>query len=209
MRLDGAARLLDTLKKFVDDTKMGKKAATEQDAADMQQALDEMCRWADRWGMSFNVAKCKVMHVGHNNPGFECNMGGVTQQETSEEVDIGVTMAKNLISGLQCKKAACTAQTVLAQFTRPFHFRNRHIFVKLYRTYVRPHLEFLVPAWAPSTRENIECLEKVQRRAVGMVSGLVGRDYESRLLELGMVTIEERRHQIDMVQIYKILHGKA
>ena len=42
-----------------------------------------------------------------------------------------------------------------------------------------------------------------------MVSGPVGRDYESRLLELGMVTIEERRHQIDMVQIYKILHGKA
>jgi hypothetical protein len=41
-----------------------------------------------------------------------------------------------------------------------------------------------------------------------MVSGLEGRDYESRLLELGMVTLEERRHQIDMVQTYKILHGK-
>jgi len=44
--LDGAARLLDTLKKFADDTKMGKKVATEQDAAEMQRALDEMCRWA-------------------------------------------------------------------------------------------------------------------------------------------------------------------
>ena len=33
--LDGAARQLDTLKKFADDTKMGKEVATEQDAADM------------------------------------------------------------------------------------------------------------------------------------------------------------------------------
>ena len=197
-----------TLKKFADDTKMGKKVATEQDAAEMQRALDEMCRWADRWGMSFNVAKCKVMHVGHNNPGYDYKMGGVTLQTTSEERDIGVTMAKNLKTGAQCKKAARTAQTVLAQLTRAFHFRDRHTFVKLYKTYVRPHLEFAVPAWAPTTREDIECLEKVQKRAIGMVSGLEGRDYESRLLELGMVTLEERRHQIDMVQTYKILHGK-
>ncbi len=47
----------------------------------------------------------------------------------------------------------------------------------------------------------------VQKRAVGMISGLRGRTYEDRLKELGIVTLEERRHQMDMLQTYKILNG--
>ncbi len=53
-----------------------------------------------------------------------------------------------------------------------------------------------------------DCLERVQKRAVGMISGLTGRTYEDRLKELGIVTLEERRHQMDMLQTYKILNGK-
>jgi ribonuclease P/MRP protein subunit RPP40 len=41
-----------------------------------------------------------------------------------------------------------------------------------------------------------------------MISGLAGRTYEGRLKELGIVTLEERRHQMDMQQTYKILSGK-
>ena len=41
-----------------------------------------------------------------------------------------------------------------------------------------------------------------------MVSGLTGKTYEDKLRELGMVTLEERRHQLDMLQAYKILTGK-
>jgi ribonuclease P/MRP protein subunit RPP40 len=41
-----------------------------------------------------------------------------------------------------------------------------------------------------------------------MISGLAGRTYEDRLKELGIVTLEERRHQMDMLQTYKILSGK-
>jgi hypothetical protein len=48
----------------------------------------------------------------------------------------------------------------------------------------------------------------VCKRAVGMISGLAGRTYEDRRKELGIVTLEERRHQMDMLQTYKILSGK-
>jgi hypothetical protein len=41
-----------------------------------------------------------------------------------------------------------------------------------------------------------------------MVSGLVSQNYEERLTELGLTTLEERRHQIDMLQVYKVLNGK-
>jgi hypothetical protein len=40
-----------------------------------------------------------------------------------------------------------------------------------------------------------------------MVSGLKGATYEEKLEELEMLTLKERRHQADMVQVFKILHG--
>jgi ribonuclease P/MRP protein subunit RPP40 len=45
-------------------------------------------------------------------------------------------------------------------------------------------------------------LEKIQRRAVAMISGQQGSTYEEKLKELGLTTLEERRHQADLVQTF-------
>jgi hypothetical protein len=35
-----------------------------EDRDKLQQALDCLYEWAEKWGMSFNLSKCKIMHVG-------------------------------------------------------------------------------------------------------------------------------------------------
>jgi hypothetical protein len=119
---------------------------------------------------------------------------------TEEEVDIGVAMVGSLKPSVQCRTAARTAQTVLGQLARGIHKRDRNIFLRLYQQYVRPHLEFASPAWSPWQEGDKECLETVQRMAVGMIAGLKPRDYSERLKELCLTTMEERRHQLDMAQ---------
>ncbi len=52
------------------------------------------------------------------------------------------SFTSNLKPSAQCSKAAGCATSVLNQLKRNFHFRDRHIFVNLYKQYVRPHLEF-------------------------------------------------------------------
>jgi hypothetical protein len=42
-----------------------------------------------------------------------------------------------------------------------------------------------------------------------MVSGLAGKTYEERSVELGLETLEERRHWADMAMVHKIVHGKG
>ena len=42
-----------------------------------------------------------------------------------------------------------------------------------------------------------------------MVSGLRTRTYEERLRELGLTTLEERRHQADMAMVHKIVHRQS
>ena len=83
------------------------------------------------------------------------------------------------------------------------------MFVRLYKQYVRPHLEFCTQAWSPWNEEDKCCLEKVQQKAIKMVSGLRMRTYEERLRELGLTTLEERRHQADMAMVHKIVHRQS
>ena len=75
---------------------------------------------------------------------------------------------------------------MLGQISRAFHYRDRHVFVRLYTQYVRPHLEFSTQAWAPWTEADKKVLERMQMKAMAMVSGLVSREYEARLAELGL-----------------------
>ena len=194
--------------KFADDTKIAQPIRGDEDRGRLQAALDALTDWADRWGMAFNVQKCKTMHVGFNNPGYEYSMDSKKLETTEEERDLGVIMSRKLKPGQQCSKATRTAQMVLGQIARAFHFRDKHVFVKLYKTYVRPHLEFAGQARAPWTAADKDLLENVQRRAVRMVSGLKSANYEDRLKELDITTLEERRHQADMLYVYKVLTGR-
>ena len=67
---------------------------------------------------------------------------------------------------------------------------------------------YTIQAWSPWTAQDKEVLEKVQQRAIKMISGLRASEYEDRLKELGLTTLEERRHQADMAMVYKVLTAR-
>ena len=198
---------IDLLIKFADDTKGLQQIAGEAHRQRLQEALDRLCEWAVKWGMEYNVKKCKIMHIGRNNPRYEYTMMGERLKEVEEEKDVGVIVHKSLKPTRQCTVAANTAGGVLRQISRNFHYRDRKHFKSLYCQYVRPHLEFAAPAWAPWLQGDIQILENIQRRAVNMVSGLRGKSYEEKLVEMGMDSLLTRRKRLSLVQTFKILKG--
>lgn len=173
----------------------------------MQQCLNKFSEWCSTWGMDFNVSKCKGMHIGRNNTCHQYSINGTILMETEVEKDIGVLVNKNLKPTSQCNEAARQGNRVLGQISRAFHYRDRHVFLNLYKQHVRPHLEFSVQAWCPWTSQDIDKLERVQKRAVGMISGLKGKDYETKLQELNLQSLAMRRTRFDMVQTFKILNN--
>ena len=158
--------------------------------------------------MPFNSEKCHVLHVGRTNTRHQYNMGQGALESVEQEKDVGVIISENLKPSLQCAKAAQKANAVLGQLSRGVSYRDKDCFMSLYKTYVRPHLEYAVAAWSPWNQGDKEILESVQRRAVKMVTNLKGRTYSQRLTELGMITLEERRERGDLIQAYKVLTGK-
>ena len=113
--------------------------------------------------MQFNVGKCKVLHIGRNNPRNDYTMEGQQLKAVEEEKDIGVYVTSNLKPSKQCMEAAHKANVVLGQISRTFHFRDRHVFLQLYKQFVRVHLEVSGPAWNPWLARDIDCLENVQK----------------------------------------------
>ena len=132
-------------------------------------------------------------------------MGSRVLEAVESEKDVGVAIHKSLKPSLQCARAASKANLVLGQLARAVTYRDSTTFIRLYQVYVRPHLEYAVQSWCPWTKADMEVLERVQRRAVMMVSNLQGKSYEERLAELDMVTLETRRRRGDMIQTFKIM----
>jgi hypothetical protein len=206
--IDEVVKRIEFFIKFADDGKGAKIVKDAADAAALQETLELLCRWADRWGMSFNEKKCKVMHVGRTNPNFDYFMNGVKLTVVEEEKDVGITVHKSLKPAKHCERIAAAATGVLKQVSRNFHYRDRNIFLKLYTQYVRPHVEFATPAWSPWLMSDIKTIEKVQEKAVGMISGLAGESYEEKCKELEIETLQERRKINDMTQVYKLVSNK-
>ena len=134
-------------------------------------------------------------------------MSGIALQEVSTEKDIGVLLDSSLKPSKQCAEAARRANAILGEISRAFHFRDRFVYVNLYKKYVRCHMEFSVSAWCPWSVADKEALERVQRRAVAMVSGLTGTTYKERLEEIGLMSLETRRIRFDMIETFKMLNS--
>ena len=166
-----------------------------------------------QWLLAFNTEKCNVMHIrirlfGHDLPTVYTMSDGnnTIQLETIKvEKDLGVYITNDLKSTEQCIQAARKAQSVLGMIKRHFKIIDKEEFGIIYKTYVRPHLEYCIQAWSPKLQKDKMLLEKVQRRATRMVKGLKKLPYETRLKKLGIYSLERRRLRGDLIETFKIL----
>src|SRR6218665_1124214 len=61
---------------------------------------------------------------------------------------------------------------------------------------------------SPYLKQDMEKLEKVQRRATKMIQGYKDLSYEERLIRCGLTTLGKRRSRGDSIKAYKIITGK-
>ena len=223
------------IKLFADDSKILAQIKNKDlDYKLIQNDLNSLVKWSKDWQMTFNSDKCKVMRIGKGKllirneivenkkvknkiiydsaPLEFYMMDSVTDEkvilsETKLERDLGIQVANNLKSFEQAKKAAARANSVLGQLKRSIIKWDNETLKTLYKTAVRPHLEYASSAWAPYRNKDIKMLEVVQKRATKLVPELRNLPYEKRLQKLGLTTLEARRERGDAIQYFKIINN--
>ncbi len=78
--------------------------------------------------------------------------------------------------------------------------------MKLYKSLVRPHLDYAIQAWSPHLEKDKNSLEKVQRRATKLIPSLKHLLYGERLSQLHLTTLNTRRERADLIQTYRIMN---
>ena len=83
--------------------------------------------------------------------------------------------------------------------------RDKSIIFRLYKSLIRPKLEYCIQAWNPYLIKAIELLEQVQHRATKLIPEIAQLSYHERLKRLNLTTLEFRRHRGDLIETFKIL----
>ena len=182
----------------------------------LQDDLDRLNEWSSDWQMRFHPEKCSVMRIGNPKTERRYHMKSRNTQgkqtevvlaESEMEKDLGVLIDKELTFKNHIHQATAKANKILGVIRRSFDFLTPAVFVQLYKSLVRPILEYGHTVWQPR-HKTLSCeLEDVQRRATKLIASLKDKQYPERLTALHLPSLEHRRQRGDMIDMFKYTHN--
>ena len=195
------------IKLFADDSKLYKPVSTLGEANNLQGNIDKAVVWSNKWKMTFNQSKCKHLHVGKKAPLGDYTMTNHPVEQVPYEKDLGVIVDQKLEFTVHINGKISKANRALGIIYRAFTYLDKGIFLNLFKSLVRPHLEYASTIWTPIYKKDKIAIENVQRRATRLLGNLSEKSYPERLRELGLPSLEYRRLRADVIQTYKILNN--
>ena len=190
-------------KMFADDTKIYN---TSENHHELQEDINKLEIWSKKWLLNFNVDKCKVLHIGKNNPCHNYQLNGLLLNKVTEEKDIGVSFDSTLEFKKHVKNCTNEANKLVGLIKRNFTFFTRDSLRTIITSLIRSKLEFGNVVWSPIYKWQSSLIEKVQRRATKLLPCIKNYSYTERLKFLNLTTLKYRRLRGDLIQIYKIIY---
>ena len=126
---------------FADDIKIFRCIRIHEDYAQLQLDLNCLSGWSWKCKLKFNVSKCNVLHLGatEQHTYFLC---GIVIQPAQPVRDLGVVIDQDLKFHEHTSLVTNKANRVFGLIKRGFTYLDSDIFVCLYKSMVRPMLEY-------------------------------------------------------------------
>ena len=177
--------------------------------------MEDICEleiWESIWLLRFNPLKCKVMHLDFNdNPKIEYILDGVKLETSEQEKDLGVVTSSSFLWNDHIKTSISKANKMICWIARNLIIREKVVMLNIYKSLIRPHLEYCVQLWNPNAAHGswqiILQLEAVQRRFTRLIEDIGTLSYSDRLESLKLTTLAERRIRGDLIETFKITSG--
>ena len=146
-----------------------------------------------------------------------CNSTAATHYQIGSDVipavdsvtDLGITIDGSLKFSQHISNIIVKASARCHLILKCFLSKDTNTLMKVFKTYVRPLLEYNSSVWSPHLLRDINSIERVQRRFTKRLWGMHGLGHDERLARLQLGRLEARRIRIDIINAYKIIFGST
>ena len=163
--------------------------------------------------MSFKPDKCSVLRFTRRKTtiDFSYKLSGHTLQGSNNHKYLGITLSSDLKWNTQVDKAVSKANGMIGFLRRNLGAAPQKLKVQAYKSLVLPHIEYCSTVWDPHTKNNIQKLEAVQRRAARFILNDYNRESSvtAMLKSLDFPQLQDRRRANRLVMMHKIIHNNV
>ena len=138
------------------------------------------------------------------NPKYEYRIDDIIVKESKVEKHLGIYISNDENWNHHLNYSINKANKQLGRIKHAFEYIDEYIIGLLYKSLIRPHLEYGAVIWNPHWQNEIDRLEKVQNRATKIFS-LKGQNKDERNTALRLATLENRRRRGDLIHMFKLV----
>lgn len=177
----------------------------------VQKDIDSFTRWSLESGLDFNTDKCFASFFGPRSVSFlpphDYSIAGASIPTSTEFNDLGLVIKSPINFNSYVDKIVAKAFRMLGLINKVFYYKSKKNTVKLYKSYVRPLLEYSSLIWNPYYQTSIDNIERVQRRMCRLIRELHHLPYRQQLESLGLFSLQTRRLRFQLIFLFKMYKG--
>ena len=186
------------------------------DCIQLQDDLDTIYNWSQKWQLHLNTAKCKFPCISNKRSpySFPYSLNNQPLEWVSKYKYLGVCINSTLSWSDHITATTHKATRILNLLRRTMYqciISSKKMAVN---ALVRPHLDFCAPVWSPHLSKDKLALEKVQKRAGHWICSKWdhcnhkwSKSYKEVCSELKWPTIHQRHTMLPCCQIYNVINS--
>ena len=135
-------------------------------ASELESDLRDTVAWGKKWLVDFNAGKTHLVMFDrcNNNGSIDGKMGGSILEEKSSFKMLGLTFSSKLDRGSYIICIAKTASKKIGALIRSMKFLSPEVALHLYKSTIRPSMEYCSHVWAGAPSCYLDLLDKLQKR---------------------------------------------
>ena len=197
---------------FADDMSLTKEIQSVTDISILQNDIDSISTWSQRRFLKFNIGKCKFMLLTNRRnstivPSPSLTLGNVALEQVYQYKYLGILISEDLKWDKHIDHICSKACKLVGMIYRNlYQYSSPSFLLMLYKSIVRPHLEYCSALWDPHQSYLNNRLQSVEKFALRVCLKAWGSSYENLLVSADLPPLEVRRNRNKLLFVYKVLY---
>lgn len=201
-----------SIRLFADDCLLFKDINSTRDQVVLNESLNAVSSWCDRWEMKLNQEKSLYMRITNKKSShqYEYFIGDNYISRTMSFKYLGITISSNLSWSSHIEHVCAAARRKLGMIRHKLKHVPSHVKLLAYNTLIRTKLEYACTVWDPFTKKDIKILEDVQKQAARFIFNRYHpHDSPAALIQSNnIISLESRRKLARLKFLYQLWFKK-